>query len=158
MAVNRKWVKTDGKTLTYAPTWMVTDEGLVVNPGDELYLASGWKRDAVLPPEPPAGQMVAATRYVDQGDRVVAVYDYAPIPRAPRVFSKLYLVMALKKRGLFEQFMVVVRAAQLEAEWNAAQDVAEDFPGFVDFTAQIGAALGLTDAQVEEILAEAVAR
>lgn len=158
MAVNRKWVKTDGTRLEYAPTWIKTDVGLVINPTDEQYRAAGWMRNGVQPPAPPAGQMVAATRYVVLEDRVFAAYDYAAIPKAPRVFSKLYLVIALKKRGLFEQFMVVVRAAALEAEWSAAQDIAEDFPGFADFTAQIGAALCLTDAQVEEILAEAVAR
>ena len=158
MAVNRNWCKTDGRRLEYSPTWLRTDAGVVINPSDEQYLAAGLKRNAVQPPEPPAGQMVAATRYVVQEDRVVAVYEYEPVPKAPRVFSKLYLVMALKKRGLFEQFMVVVRAAQLEAEWGAAQDIAEDFTGFADYEAQIGAALGLTDSQVEEILAEAVAR
>ena len=162
MAVNRNWVKTDGKSLEYAPTWLRTDAGIVINPSDEQYLAAGWMANEVQSPSPPEGMMTSGKRYevvCEMGKySVVAVYEYAPAPKVPRVFSKLYLVMALKRRGLFEQFMVVVRAAQLEAEWGAAQDIAEDFPGFADFTAQIGAALGLTDAQVEEILGEAVAR
>ena len=162
MAVNRNWVKTDGRHLEYAPTWLRTDAGIVINPSDEQYLAAGWMRNAVQPPKPPEDMMTSSTRYevVCEGGlySVIAVYEYAPVPKVPRVFSKLYLVMALKRRGLFEQFMVVVRAAALEAEWGAAQDVAEDFPGFADFTAKIGSALCLTDAQVEEILAEAVAR
>ena len=158
MAANRNFVKIEAGRLVFAPTWLKIGDRIVINPSDEHYIAEGWKRNAVQPPKPPAGQMVEATRYVDQGDSVVAVYDYAPIPKTPRVFSKLYLVMALKKRGLYEQFMVVVRAAALEAEWGAAKDIAEDFPGFTDYAAQIGAALGLTDAQIEKILGEAVAR
>lgn len=158
MAYNRKWVKTDGKTITCAPTWLMTDAGLVVNPSDEQYRAAGWMTNMVEPPSPPDGQMVASTRYVDQGDRVVAVYDYAPIPRAPRVISKLYLVLALKRRGLYDQFVLVVRAAQLEAEWTAAQDLSEDFPGFADYVAQFCSALGITPEQGAEIIDEAVAR
>lgn len=162
MAYNRNWVKTDGVRLEFAPTWLNTDAGLVINPTDEQYRAAGWMSNQIKPPAPPEGMMAYGTRYqvaCESGQYLVAaVYEYAPVPHEPRVYSKLYLVMALKKRGLFEQFMVVVRAAQLEAEWSAAQDIAEDFPGFADFLEQIGAALGLTDAQVEEILSEAVAR
>lgn len=162
MAYNRNWVKTDGTRLEFALTWLNTDAGRVINPSDEQYRAAGWMANEVQPPSPPEGMMTSGTRYevVCEGGlySVVAVYDYAQAPKVPRVFSKLYLVMALKRRGLFEQFMVVVRAAQLEAEWGAAQDIAEDFTGFADYEAQIGAALGLTDSQVEEILAEAVAR
>ena len=158
MAVNRNWCRIEAGRLVSAPTWLKIGDRIVINPSDEQYLAAGWKRNAVQPPEPPAGQMVAATRYVVQEDRVVAGYEYAPVPKVPRVFSKLYLILALKKRGLYEQFMVVIRAAALEAEWSAAQDIAEDFPGFADYAAQIGAALGLTDAQMEKILGEAVER
>ena len=158
MAVNRRWVKTDGSELTYAPTWLKTDAGLVVNPSAEQYRAAGWLQNGVEPPAPPEGMMVAGTRYEARDGRVVAVYDFSPIPRAPRVFSKLYLVMVLKKRGLWTRFLCTLSEFGLEDEWNAAQDVAEDFPGFADFAARIGTALGLTDAEVEEILAEAVAR
>lgn len=79
MAVNRNWCRTDGARLEYAPTWLMTDEGLVVNPSSEQYIAAGWLANAVTPPQPPEGQMVAATRYVAHDGRVVAVYDYEPI-------------------------------------------------------------------------------
>ncbi len=69
----------EAERLAYAPTWVMADAGLIVNPTDEQYLAAGWLRNAVQPPEPPAGQMVAATRYEARGDGVVAVYDYEPI-------------------------------------------------------------------------------
>lgn len=158
MAVNRNWVKTDGKHLEYAPTWLRTDAGIVVNPTDEQYRAAGWLKNARNSPETREGYVARVEGYEARDGQIYAVYAYEAVTPPPRVFSKLKLVIALKKRGLYEQFMVVVRAAALDAEWGAAQDIAEDFPGFADFTAQIGAALCLTDAQVEVILGEAVAR
>lgn len=158
MAVNRKWVKTDGKTITYAPTWLKTDAGLVVNPRAEQYSAAGWLQNGVEPPAPPEGMMVASMRYEARDGRVVAVYEYAEAPKVPRVFSKLNLVLALKKRDLWLRFIGILSEFCLEDEWNAAQELSEDFPGFAEFSARIGTALGLTDAHVDEILAEAVAR
>lgn len=158
MATNRNYCMTDGVTVTDAPTWLVHEGRVVINPSAEVYAAHGWLKNCIQSAPDVDGKVVASVRYEAHDGCVTAVYEYAPAPKTPRVYSKLYLVMALKKRGLFEQFMVVVRAAQLEAEWSAAQDIAEDFPGFADFLEQIGSALGLTDAQVEEILSEAVAR
>lgn len=158
MALNRNWVKTDGTRLEYAPTWLKTDAGLVINPNEWQYLASGWKRNCVQPPAPPAGQMVAATLYVEQGDSVFAVYDYEPIPRAPRVFSKLYLILALQNRGLYDKFKDLLDAAGLTDLWLAANEISEEFPGFAEYLLQARTALYLTSDEAEDILAEAVAR
>lgn len=158
MAVNRNWVKTDGVRLEFAPTWLNTDAGLVINPSEDQYRADGWLQNGVEQPAPPDGQMVAATRYEARDGRVVAVYDYAQAPKTPRVFSKLYLIIALQKRGLYERFKDTLETFSLTDLWIAANEISEAFTGFDDYIKVVKADLGLTDAQVEEILAEAVAR
>ena len=145
MAVNRNWVKTDGRHLEYAPTWLRTDAGIVVNPTDEQYLAAGWLKNALNAPEARDGM-------------IYAVYAYDEVTPPPRVFSKLYLILALKKRGLYEQFKEMIESAGLDDLWIAANELNEGYEGFDSFVAQAKTALGLTDAEVEEILGEAVAR
>lgn len=89
-------------------------------------------------------------------------YEFAPIPAPPspppRIFSKLYLILSLQKRGLYDQFKAMLEAAGLGDLWLAANELNDGFEGFAEYVAQAKAALGLTDAQVEEILGEAVAR
>lgn len=118
MAVNRNWVKTDGKSLEYAPTWLRTDAGIVVNPSDEQYLAAGWKRNAVQPPELLDGMVVVSTSYEVHGDSIVAVYDYAevtPPPPMPKRYSKKKFSLALARRGIFVEF----------EEWAKSTEVIE---------------------------------
>lgn len=158
MAYNRNWVKTDGARIEFAPTWIKTDAGLVVNPSAEQYRAAGWLQNGVEQPAPPDGMMAASTRYEARDGSVVAVYDYAPVPKTPRVFSKLYLIIAIQKRGLYERFKDTLETFSLTDLWIAANEISEAFTGFDDYLKVVKADLGLTDAQVEEILAEAVAR
>ena len=74
------------------------------------------------------------------------------------MFSKLYLILALKKRGLYEQFKAMLASAGLEDLWQAANELNDGYEGFDSFVEQAKTTLGLTDAEVEEILGEAVAR
>ena len=162
MAVNRRWVKTDGTRIEYAPTWLKTDAGLVINPTDEQYRAAGWLQNAVSAPETRDGYVARLSGYEARDGRVVAAYEFAPIPTQPppppRIFSKLYLILALQKRGLYDQFKEMIFAAGLGDLWLAANELNDGFDGFGAYVAQAKAVLGLTDAQVEEILGEAVAR
>lgn len=158
MAVNRNWVKTDGKHLEYAPTWLRTDAGIVVNPNDEQYLALGWLKNARNAPETREGYVARAEGYEAREGRIYAVYAYDAVTPPPRVFSKLYLILALKKRGLYEQFKAMLASAGLDDLWIAANELNEGYDGFDSFVAQAKTALGLSDAEVEDILGEAVAR
>ena len=158
MAVNRNWVKTDGKNLVYAPTWLRTDAGIVVNPSDEQYLALGWLKNARNAPETREGYIARVEGYETRDGQIYAVYAYEAVTPPPRVFSKLYLILALKKRGLYEQFKAMLASAGLEDLWIAANELNDGYDGFDSFVAQAKTALGLMDAQVEEILGEAVAR
>ena len=158
MAVNRNWVKTDGKHLEYAPTWLRTDAGIVVNPTDEQYHAAGWLKNARNAPETREGYVARVEGYEARDGQIYAVYSYDVVTPPPRVFSKLYLILALKKRGLYEQFKAMLASAGLEDLWIAANELNDGFEGFDSFVAKAKTALGLTDEAVEEILGEAVAR
>lgn len=158
MAVNRNWVKTDGKSLEYAPTWLRTDAGIVVNPSDEQYLAAGWLKNALNAPETREGYIARVEGYEARDGQIYAVYAYDAVTPPPRVFSKLYLILALKKRGLYEQFKSMLASAGLDDLWIAANELNEGYEGFDSFVAKAKTALGLTDAEVEDILGEAVAR
>lgn len=156
--VNRNWVKTDGKHLEYAPTWLRTDAGIVVNPSDEQYRSAGWLKNARNAPETREGYVARVEGYEARDAQIYAVYAYDAVTPPPRVFSKLYLILALKKRGLYEQFRAMLASAGLEDLWIAANELNDGYEGFDAFVAQAKTALGLTDAEVEEILGEAVAR
>ena len=158
MAYNRNWGKTDGRSLEYAPTWLRTDAGIVVNPSDEQYLALGWLKNARNAPETREGYIARVEGYEARDGQIYAVYAYDAVTPPPRVFSKLYLILALKKRGLYEQFKTMLASAGLEDLWIAANELNEGYDGFDAFVAQAKTALGLSDAEVEDILGEAVAR
>ena len=158
MAVNRNWVKTDGKHLEYAPTWLRTDAGIVINPSDEQYRAAGWLKNACNAPETRKGYVARVEGYEARDGQIYAVYAYDTVTPQPRVFSKLYLILALKKRGLYEQFKAMLASAGLEDLWQAANELNEGYEGFDSFVEQAKTTLGITDAEVEEILGEAVAR
>lgn len=89
-------------------------------------------------------------------------YEFVPIPHAPppppRVFSKLYLILALQNRGLYEQFKAMLEGCGLTDLWIAANEISEAFPGFAEYLLQARTALYLTSDEAEDILAEAVAR
>lgn len=117
MAINRNWVKTDGTVLTFAPTWLKTDAGLVVNPSEEQYRAAGWMLNAVEPPSPPEVQMVTSTQYAVKCERglysVEAVYEYAPIPQGPKRYSRKRFYLALARRNVYTQFKSWAEAADV---------------------------------------------
>lgn len=88
-------------------------------------------------------------------------YEFVDIPevvKPPRIFSKLYLILALEKRGLYAKFKEMISAAGLHDYWFAANELNESFDGFDAYLEQAKMTLNLTDAEVEEILGEAVAR
>ena len=116
MAVNRNWVKTDGRHIEYAPTWLRTDAGIVVNPTDEQYLAAGWLKNARNSPDTREGYVARVEGYETRGDSIVAVYAYeavTPPPAMPKRYSKKRFSLALAKRGIFQAF----------DEWAGATEV-----------------------------------
>lgn len=88
-------------------------------------------------------------------------YEFVDIPevvKPPRIFSKLYLRIALRKRGLEAAFDTLLDESGLRRMWDDATELNESFPDFGDYLGEVKKAMNLTDAEVEEILGEAVAR
>lgn len=118
MAVNRNWCRIEDGRLVFSPTWLKIGDRIVINPTDEQYLAAGWKRNAVQPPELLDGMVVVSTSYEVHGDSIVAVYDYAevtPPPPMPKRYSKKKFSLALARRGIFVEF----------EEWAKSTEVIE---------------------------------
>jgi hypothetical protein len=76
-------------------------------------------------------------------------------PSAPRVFSKLKVVAALMKAGVWAQVKAWIEANGLYDLYLAAQEFAEDNEYFSQGKAALQSALGWTDEQVEAVLQEA---
>ena len=147
----------DGR-LVFAPTWLKIGDRIVINPSDEQYIALGWLKNARNAPETREGYVARVEGYEARDGQIYAVYGYDAVTPPPRVFSKLYLILALKKRGLYEQFKAMLASAGFDDLWIAANELNEGYEGFDEFVEQAKTALGLTDVEVDEILGEAVAR
>ena len=106
-------------------------------------------------------------------DAIIIKYEQVadpPVPPPPPViYSKLYLEIALAKRGLLDKFDAWLNAAEipLDAEgatmpakrlYDRANDLASDNPLFSTVLASVQAALDVDDATRDAILAEGEAR
>ena len=119
-----------------------------------------YPRGASVAPTPPEGKVVVPDGYEVENGAWVQQYRFedAPPPSAP-VYDKYELVMAIERAGLLEDFVTLIRSDPvLELKWNAA-----DYLDFSDGTLQsaidaIKDSLGVTDEQVEGILAQAEVR
>ncbi len=78
-----------------------------------------------------------------------------------RIFSKLYIEMAVAKLGLIEQFDNLLKNIEIEPGYTAyraferANEISEDFPSFNRYLQTIKTKFGLTDQQVEDVLTSA---
>lgn len=116
MAVNRNWCRIEDGRLVFAPTWLRTDAGIVINPTDEQYLAAGWLRNARNAPETREGYIARVEGYEARDGQIYAVYAYdavTPPPAMPKRYSKKRFSLALAKRGIFQAF----------DEWAGATEV-----------------------------------
>ena len=86
-------------------------------------------------------------------------------PPPPRTFSRLKLKLVLARKGLLQQFLAALQNIELVPNsgymasdaFNDAVTLSEGFEGFGAAVAAIKTALGVTDEQVEAILAASVA-
>ena len=78
------------------------------------------------------------------------------VPRV-RTFSKLRIVAALTRAGVWANVKQYIEQAGLYDLYLAAQDLREDNEYFAQGRTQLQTALGWTDEQVEAVLAQAVA-
>ena len=150
------------RVLTVEPRYIVlADRTTIVNPTAEQYasLRDAYPRGEDAPlPEPQEGKVVEYGGYaLGETDHLWhkqwTLMDAPPPP--PRTFSKLRIVAALTKAGVWAQVKAYIEQAGLYDLYLAAQDFREDNEYFTQSKAQLQIALGWTDAQVEEILKEA---
>jgi len=104
-------------------------------------------------------------RYKVEEGRVVQFWVREQAAVSPRVFSRLKLKMALARQGLLPQFLAVLEQIELvpgsgymaSEAFGDAVTLSEDYDGFAAAVAAVKTALGVTDDDVERILAASVA-
>ena len=94
-------------------------------------------------------------RETETGKEWFSVYEYDPIPAPVRRFSKLKLIVAAKAAGVWSDLKSFIYGQNLGDEWEAAQELADDYPQFAAAVAAIVASGIAAQAQVDEILAAA---
>lgn len=158
MAKNNRYCRPieDGKKLEYAPVIIPPKTSA---PTEEEYNDAGWYRNAVQPPEPPEGKMVATVtyRYDEEENEVVADYTYEDAPKPVRVFSKLKLYGALSQAGLWDAFEAWLKTQTINGvnayiAFSLAQDLNDENPLFLSVVEAAKTALGVDDETVERIL------
>lgn len=125
----------------------------------EARVACGWYELAELPPPDIAvsNEYWKVTGYTFNRESGLAYESYEKAWRKvkPATYSKMRVVIALKELGVWPQVKQWIIDQDLYDEYLAAQDFAEDDPAFIQGRAALQAVLGLTDAQVQEILENA---
>ena len=148
---------------TNAPRSAVIDGSTVCGLLPEDYLNSiGWYRLEETPaPEPMEGYHFEARYAYDSAEaptRVVrSLAEVQDPPPPPRSLSKRKLYRALGAAGIWEGAKSYMESAGCWEDWQYATTLDEDDPLIVAAVAALKQSLGLTDEQVEAILAASVA-
>ena len=148
---------------TNAPRSAVIDGSTVCGLLPEDYLNSlGWYRLVETPaPEPMEGYPFEARYAYDSAEaptRVVrSLAEVQDPPPPPRSLSKRKLYRALGAAGIWEGAKSYMESAGCWEDWQYATTLDEDDPLIVAAVAALKQSLGLTDEQVEAILAASVA-
>ena len=126
-----------------------------------------------LPSDPaPEGQHYAKTGKITLAESRYYIYAYTLVPDPappPRVFSKLYLELALFKAGLLDAVDAYIESKTIEDKetgktmplrraYSTALTFSEDNEYFAPFLADIKTTLGIDDATAEAILSASVER
>ena len=158
--MNTKYAKLADGEIVYAPAHLKTDGGIKVNPSAESYLAAGWKKVVDEPPAPEEGKRVEPVGWTENPREIVRTYAQSEMPQevaGPRTFSKLKMLLALKKRNLWVLVRTWIEEHGLYDFYLAAQYFTEDNEYFVEGRTELQKFSGKTDGEIEEILAESVA-
>ena len=102
--MNHNYAKLSGGKMQYAPSTLITPQGIIMNPKRLSYLQAGWKfLDLQAPAEAPEGKEYVISGYTETSTDIRAIYKLVPINPPPCTYSKLRLIMALSKRNLWQQ-------------------------------------------------------
>lgn len=146
------------------PRTAVIDGRFVTGELPEAYLNSQrWYRLETTPAPETQDGYHAEPRYAYDNDeaptRIVQSWvEVENPPPPPRSLSKVKLMRALKARSLWLPVKAFIEASEDYAdEWSLSTTLDEDDPLLVAAVAALKTELGLTDEQVEAILAASVA-
>ena len=179
--MNKSYAKLINGQLHYAPSVLDTPGGIIMNPKRLSYLQAGWKFLDLQPPAdpPPEGKEYAISGYTETATDIRPVFklvtlnsplgtrlrsawlatNASPADAAViRTFSKLRLVTALTKRGIWAAFRDWLTETDLYDLFLAANDFREDHPQFAAAFSTAQTRFHLTPSETAAILAESVAR
>ena len=122
----------------------------------EKYSAVGYLPVVEEEMNPPEGLEPAYREYVEEDGKIVHRWKYRVPVKIPRVFSKLRAVEALTELGVWNEVRAWIEEQGLYDLYLAAVEFSEDDERFVAGVSALKSKLGLTDEQVESILARCV--
>ena len=159
--MNRKFGRLVDGQIEYAPKTLDEADGVKkMNPSDESYLALGWKHVVDVKPPTEANRYPAFSSWNEDGETITAVYKMIE-GRDPalgvRVFSKLKMVMALKKADLWIFTRTWIEENGLYDLYLAAQDFREDNEFFIQGKSELQRLTGKSAEEIEAILAMCIA-
>lgn len=159
--MNRKFGRLVDGQIEYAPKTLDEADGVKkMNPSDESYLALGWKHVVDVKPPTEANRYPAFSSWNEDGETITAVYKMIE-GRDPalgvRVFSKLKIVMALKKADLWILTRTWIEENGLYDLYLAAQDFREDNEFFIQGKSELQRLTGKSAEEIEAILAMCIA-
>ncbi len=159
--MNRKFGRLVNGQIEYAPKTLDGVDGVKkMNPSEESYLAAGWKRVVDEKPPAEANRYPAFSSWQEDDETLTAVYKMIE-GRDPalgvRVFSKLKMVMALKKADLWILTRTWIEENGLYDLYLAAQDFREDNEFFIQGKSELQRLSGRSAEEIEAILSQCVA-
>ena len=158
--MNTKYGRLTNGRVEYAPNALETEDGVKMNPSKASYLAAGWKKIVDVRPTVEEGYRLEVSGWLEDAETLTCVYKVVGGPKSetgPRVFSKLKLVAALKAA---DKWVLVKTWMEEKAYYDyyvAAQDFSEDNELFLTARAALQRYTGMSDAEVEKMLAACVA-
>ena len=153
--MNKNYARLTGGKLQYAPSTLITPQGIIMNPKRLSYLHDGWKfLDLQTPAEAPEGKEYVISGYTETQTDIRPVYKLIAIETPPRTYSKLRLVTALASRGLWSAFRDWLIETDLYDLFLAAQDFRSDHPQFTTALAAAQSNFSLTAEETAAILSE----
>ena len=119
----------------------------------EKYLAAGYMPVEEEPPNTQDGMEPVSLEYVEGNGKIFSRWVYRALVKAPRIFSKLKTVEALIGLGVWPEVREWIEAQGLYDLYLAAVEFSEDDARFVAGVHALKNKIGLSDEQVENILA-----
>lgn len=158
--MNTKYGKLANGEIIYAPNQLTMAGGIKVNPTESSYLEAGWKKVIDEPPEAEDGKHVEPTGWTENEVSVTRVYAQKPGTRGlagPRTFSKLKMLLVLKRENLWILTKTWIEEYGLYDFYLAAQFFTEDNEYFLQGKKELQKVMGKTDEEINALLDECVA-